>query len=147
MEKSGAVAPSRITTPMPTRPRSTRLPGVSFPVFSISVINGPEVIRRSAGLPEAMMSRRTPVGPTVNSKVSPLCFLYSSIMPAITDAHRAGGDHLDLGGGGGGGKQNATMTKIAVTKRLHRGILPKFIVAESVARRGQVRPSHLAKGY
>ena len=70
---SGTGAPFRITTPMPRRPRSTRLPGVIFPVFSNSAISGADAMTRSTGLPDEMASRNWPVGPMVKENLWPVC--------------------------------------------------------------------------
>ena len=71
----GTGAPSRMTTPMPTRPRSLRLPVVSLPVFSSSPMSGADAMIRSACWPVAMTSRRKPVGPVVKSNLWPVCLL------------------------------------------------------------------------
>ncbi len=69
---SGTGAPSRLTTPLPMRPRSARLPGVRFGDCSSSCISGADVMMRSAGKPDWMMARSWPVVPMVKSKVWPL---------------------------------------------------------------------------
>ena len=74
VETSGVGAPSRMTTPKPMRPRSTRLPGMILPVFSSSAISGAEAMIRSAGSPDAMVSRSSPVGPVVKLNLMPVCF-------------------------------------------------------------------------